>query len=390
MRRGFVLACLCLPAVALAAESAFMLQLEGEGVAYEVLLNGKSVTVQKEPSTFSSMSIPVNRFLNVGAENTLEVQETARRGTPKLAVTLKEGSAKAPVLQKNAVLAGGQKETWRFQLPAGLVLAKQLSIFPEAAATAEDIKLYSKLASSQPGVKGVLRLNGVQIDEMRGEGGTVSGGSDMMEWLMPGENRFELEITQLPPSSATRPWYRFSLHGLPGPGFAGDENKIYGFDWPASDGEAKTLKKVFVYQLTSAAPSQLWSKAERISELSAEEKSGIEKLLKELTSALQRKDVKKASTLWRFRFEELGRMFGSEGAQAAHQQEEMMKEMLKRAKLSFVPPAQLQYTRVAGDKVVQVTGPHGEAPVRGTVGKDGKVNIPVFVAKLDGAWALVR
>src|SRR5262249_563883 len=43
MRLGIALGFLVLPALALGAESAFLLQLEGEGIAYELFLNGESV-----------------------------------------------------------------------------------------------------------------------------------------------------------------------------------------------------------------------------------------------------------------------------------------------------------------------------------------------------------
>ena len=89
---------------------------------------------------------------------------------------------------------------------------------------------------------------------------------------------------------------------------------------------------------------------------------------------------------------ELARLAGQPVTPAEQKENiQMFAQMLKAPglKMSFVAPAQLAYRLVAQNKVVEVTGPGGKAPITGKQ-KDSTLSMEIYAAKIDGRWVLVR
>jgi hypothetical protein len=381
---------LCASAVH-AAESQYSLTVNADGVAYEVLVNGKTIA-KEDPNATTSQGIPINKYLVVGEHNKVEVKLHCKVAKGTFSYEVAEASTKKTLVKNRWTLdKPGQDSTYSstFDVAKGVVLAKQMSIFPEPAPPAANIKLYGMVADAKEGVWATLKLNGVEVAHADGTGGTTSGGA-LTGWLMPGENVFELEVTKVTPGKEAA--YAFTLHGLAEPGFPDDSNKIFGFNWPSAGTTAAPGKSSYKYKVVAAPPSLLWSKAAVLSEISADDRKQIGALVEQLATAMRAKDAKKVVTLWKWKFDDMSRA-AQQPIDPAElgQLEQMFDAMLKdkTLKLTIAPTAQARYTLVAGNRVVSVTGPKGEVPIAGKM-KDGALNMDVYVAKIDGAWTLVR
>ena len=385
-----ILTCL-LPWAALAAEREFGVRLEGESIAYELVVNGESVLIQDKPSQFSVQDVPVNKYLKVGELNVLEVRVRKATRDSKLKVTVHQAGDKEPFGERDVPPKPGESFALHFKIPAGAPLAKQVSIFDKAPAKASDIRIYTTLSEHKPGLKGRVLLNGVEVEKLSGRGGQMSGGT-VSEWLMPGENVVEVIATEAPAASEPTPWYQLSLHGMADEGFASDENKLLAVQWPSNAAEATAKHKTVRFTVPTVPPSEVWTKASVIGELSADDKKQIAQVLQQLVEALKTGKVDPALNLWKFRFDDLSRLYRD--PKAGEMYRTMIRRALEQGPMTLSPIAwdTLLFSRVAGNRVVRVANGKGEQLIQGTLGgpHPHPLTFEVYLSKIDGVWTLVR
>ncbi len=247
----------------------------------------------------------------------------------------------------------------------------------------------------------LVEINGVPLTRTsRDTAYTATGTADIGRWLIPGANL--VTVTLRPPEGKIDPDDRQSIEisvSTAVKGQMSDEGaKIATLRIPEKEGDSflasikQPTKKELRFTPAQVPPSELWEKAKPVSLDDAARKE-ILALVREYHAAYVKKDRVKLNDMLMFATLDAARNRYFSADEAREMLAKGLKEMLADRSFAMEPlRADLIILRpIAGGKVLWVTDSKEEAPVRSKKMKDGGyVEFPVYVARIDGKWVIVR
>jgi hypothetical protein len=249
-------------------------------------------------------------------------------------------------------------------------------------------------------VNAELDINGVPITRTEKDSAyCVTGTADIGRWIIPGANTITVTIK---PAVKAPPEDRRSIEITVSTAVRGqmsDEGtKIAALRVPEKEGDPslasirQETRKELRFTPASAPPSELWSKSkpEKLDDAAREE---ILRLVKDYHAAYVKKDREKLYDMLLFATLEAARNRYLSADEAKEMLKSGLAEMLSDKNFALVPlqADRLVIKPIAGGRVVWVTDAKNEAPVRTKRMKDGGyVEFPVYAARIDGKWMLVR
>jgi hypothetical protein len=164
--------------------------------------------------------------------------------------------------------------------------------------------------------------------------------------------------------------------------------------WPAGAKATGRLDRTLEISVPGkdAPPCELWKRAEKMT-LDAPTRAAVLKKVGELEEALRTANVARVVELQRFSSEDWVKCNGKdldEFRRWAPEQARAIVEVLAPKKFAAWDPARAKVELVAGGRVAQVTVDGGPPIVVVGTEKDDRSTIQPFVARIDGAFVLVR
>ena len=285
----------------------------------------------------------------------------------------------------------------RFTVAAGILCAAALA----AAGQDKSRDLYYIVNYTIIHCNAEVDLNGVPLTQTRRETAySVTGADDIGRWLMPGVN--VITVTLRPPEGNTGPDDRQLIEisvSTAARGQMSDEGtKIAFLRIPEKEGAPlpasikQATKKELRFTPASLPPCELWEKA-RPGKPDDAARAEILALVREYHAAYVIKDRAKLNDMLMFATLEAARSRHVPAEQAREMLKSGLTEMLSEKSFAMEPlrTDRLVLRPIAGGRVMWVTNAGGEAPVRTRQMKDGGyVEFPVYVARIDGKWMIVR
>lgn len=275
--------------------------------------------------------------------------------------------------------------------PARLALALLAGLAAPAAAAAQGgpVPLFSAYCNTQGAVPLELAVNGATTARSSGD----SMDAPLNTWLRAGKNQLRFRTppgAKLTKGAAVKCEVVRSIPRKPP-----IETTVATFTWPPAGAKPpgrldRTLE--LAVPAEDAPPCELWSRAEQLT-LDRATRAAVLAKVGELESALRTGDVKKVLALQRFTNEDWVRCNGKdldEFRKWAPEQTRAIVEVLKAKRFEGWDPARAKVELVAGGRVAQVTAGGGPAFVVVGDEKDDRSAFAPFVARIDGAFVLVR
>ncbi len=230
------------------------------------------------------------------------------------------------------------------------------------------------------GVKGRIFLNGAAVFTFEDQG---MANAALNLWLKPEGNSLEIQLERSKkPLEKDAKVSASVVHMTRSEPDA--EATSATLAWAEADGLPKTIKARF--DAKDAPRHLLWDKAEAATFDDAA-KTEITQLLKGLSAAMAKRDVPEIKKRLLFRTEDTARAIGDTPEESNSMIEERFKAFPAGAK-----PANpvLEFEPMAEGKLISVTGARGAKAVQ--VVKQGRpvMAFDVTVARVDGAWRIVR
>jgi hypothetical protein len=250
-------------------------------------------------------------------------------------------------------------------------------------------------------VNAELEINGVPVTRTDKDSAyCVTGTADAGRWIMPGANI--ITVTVKPPERAIPPEDRRSIEITVSTAVRGqmsDEGvKIATLSVPEKEGDTslasikQEFKKDLRFTPASPPPSELWSKS-KPEKLDNAARAEILRLVKDYHAAYVKKDRDKLYDMLLFATLEAARNRYFTADEAIAMLKSGLAEMMSDRNFVMEPlqADRLVMKPIAGGRIIWVTDAKNEAPVRTKRMKDGGyVEYPVYAARIDGKWVLVR
>ncbi len=258
-----------------------------------------------------------------------------------------------------------------------------------AAAQGGPVPLFAAHCTTKEGTRLEVTANGATVDRSTGQENFTA---HLNSWLWAGKN--ELRV-RMPPGTKLAKGATVTCEVVRSiPRKPPIETTVAKFTWPAAGAKApgrldRTLE--LTVPAADAPPCALWGRAEKLT-LDGPTRTAILKLVSDFEAALRTGDVKKVLELQRFSSEDWVRCNGKdleEFRKWAPEQARAIVEVLKPKRFEW-NPARAKVELVAGGRVAQVTVKGGPAIVVLGEAKDDRSTFTPFVARIDGAFVLVR
>jgi hypothetical protein len=244
-------------------------------------------------------------------------------------------------------------------------------------------------------------LNGVPLTRTEKDNAyTITGTTDVGRWIVTGANVVTVTIRPLEgkPGPDDRQSIEISMSTAVKGQMSDEGTKIATLRIPEKEGDTslasikQTVRKELRFTPASVPPSELWSKAkpEKLDDAAREE---ILKLVRDYHAAYAKKDQMKLYDMLLFATLEASRNRYFSADEAREMLKNGLKEMIADKGFAMEPlKVDLIILKpIAGGRIIWVTDSKNEAPLRSKQMKDGGyVEFPVYVARIDGKWMIVR
>lgn len=212
-------------------------------------------------------------------------------------------------------------------------------------------------------------------------------------WIVPGPNTLRLSIDWPEGVSyeAGRARVELCLEARPNSPGAAEVRVLAKREWPGSAEEAYPAAQLIAFDVAEAPPGRLWPNAAPI-ELTPEAQSTIRQLVTRIHGALAARDVDRSAELLDFRTVDIGQSLHTPHAEARRGQRELLEELLAPDavhELAPLDPETLELHPVAGGRLIWVTRPDRAAALAIDT-PDGPLGMPLFVARINDQWTIVR
>lgn len=254
---------------------------------------------------------------------------------------------------------------------------------------------YYSLSYKMNSIVASIELNGVLQTESSNEEFISGVATGLNIWIMPGKNTLKIKLLKPFKKSKNASDPKISIFiRLGRTGQSSDEGQeILSFSAPEKEGDniIFPLEKEISFIPELIPPSELWDKASEI-ELDDISKKEIKNLVQDLYKAANTGNKKEFLNLNEFKISDLPKAMYAPKNENKKREEKEMTEFLKflKGKLEKIP-SELSYNLVANNKIIYITDAKGNDIIKTRSNKnDGQFKIPVYVAKIDNKWLLVR
>ncbi len=254
---------------------------------------------------------------------------------------------------------------------------------------------YYSLSYNLNSIVASIELNGIMQTEPSNEGFKSGVATGLNIWVMPGENTLKIKLLKPyakgknPSDPKIKVYIRFGQAGQ-----TSDEGKeIVSFVAPEVEGDNITFpfEKEIKFTPAIIPPSELWTKAEKVEldDPSKKEIAGIIQALYKASNSGNKKDFLKLNE---FKLNDIPKSMYANQKEDKARDQKSIGEFLKliKGKMEKIP-TKLTFVPVANGNIIYVTDAKGDDIIK-TKGNqdDGAFKTPVYVAKIDGKWTLVR
>lgn len=280
--------------------------------------------------------------------------------------------------------------------PALAAIAVLVGSTPAPAREISSAPIYT-LTCNKVGLPLHVSANGVVVDRSDTQESSAVG-APLNAWLRPGKNPLRFRT---PPGAKIAKDARVGCKVVrtnAGELVSTDDSAgkvVAAFEWPAKGkkpGASVDASVDLTIAPKDAPPCELWTKAEKLT-LDAPTRAAIVKVVGDFEAALRAGDADRVLALQKFTGEDWCRCFGKdleEFRRHAPEQIRAVVAVLKDKKFETWNPARAKVELVAGGSVARVTIDGG--PPIAVVGKEpgDRSTFEPFVAKMNGAFVLVR
>lgn len=240
-------------------------------------------------------------------------------------------------------------------------------------------------------VAGQVLLNGIP-QQMLSADGSLETTLSVNQWIVPGENKLEVEISTLPSSDAV---LRINLKRM-----SQNENRQAGdIELASFDLSLKPAKKMpYPHQIERSfvvenpPPSELWSKHSQIDLTEAVQRE-IFAHLKTLNTAFAQKDLDTVSRLLQMKAIEMANSYGFPQAKAVPQQRSFFEGLMQESNWAMSPLRfeDLSFHLIAYKRIVWVTRNNFAPALESAPSTTGAAfKLPIYFALIRKAWIIVR
>ncbi|HYD39964.1 MAG TPA: hypothetical protein VEB43_03975 [Anaeromyxobacter sp.] len=275
--------------------------------------------------------------------------------------------------------------------PALALVALLACLAAPAAAAAQGgpVPLFTAYCNIKGAVPLEVTVNGATTDRSSGQEQVAA---HLNTWLRAGKNELRFRT---PPGAKLAKGATVTCEVVRSiPRKPPIETTLATFTWPAAGAKApgrldRTLE--LAVPAEDAPPCTLWGRAEKLT-LDGPTRAAVLKVVSDFEAALRTGDVKRVLELQRFSSEDWVRCNGKdleEFRKWAPEQARAIVEVLKAKRFQW-SPARAKVELVADGRLAQVTVNGGPAIVVLGEAKDDRSTFAPFVARIDGAFVLVR
>lgn len=246
-----------------------------------------------------------------------------------------------------------------------------------------------------------IDLNGVPLSRTEKKTDfTITGTTDVGRWIVPGANVITVTIRPLKgkPDPDDRQSIEISISTAVKGQMSDEGTKIAALRIPEKEGDTslasikQTVRKELRFTPPSVPPSELWarSKPEKLDDAAREE---ILRLVTDYHAAYVKKDQVKLYDMLLFATLEASRNRYFSADEAKEMLKNGLKEMFADKSFAMEPlkADRIILKPVAGGRIVWVTDAGNDAPLKSKKMKDGGyIEFPVYAARIDGKWIIVR
>jgi hypothetical protein len=212
-------------------------------------------------------------------------------------------------------------------------------------------------------------------------------------WVAAGRNTLRLTI-DWPEGISYEPGRAdvdLTLERRPHQPGAGEPRVLARFRWPGKAEEAYPAAQALDFDVEPAPPSRLWPRVAPEA-LSPDAQSEIRALAARLHGALAARNTDLACDLLDFRTVDVAQSLYRPAAESRNGQRAALEELLTAENDLRLQPLrrdELELHPVAGSRLIWVTRPD-RAPALMIHSRSGVSRMPLYVAKLNGNWTIVR
>jgi hypothetical protein len=265
----------------------------------------------------------------------------------------------------------------------------------------EDSQLFYIINYTVSHCNAEIELNGVPLTRTEKEHQySTTGLADANRWILPGVNTVTVTIrpAEGKPDPDTRPSLTVTMSTAKRGQMSDEGTVIAKLELPKSESDRTldAVTKPFTRELrftpAHVPPSELWARI-KPEKLDAAAKQEILGLVRDYHAALSKKDTAATEGFFLYAAVESARIRYQSVNEVKTALQKELKKMLATKGFSMVPldTDRLVFRPVAGGRIVWVTDPAGEAPLRTKeLAEGGTMEFPVYVARVEGKWTIVR
>lgn len=249
------------------------------------------------------------------------------------------------------------------------------------------------------GLSAVIGINRSHIVvDREGTGATLV--REVNEWIMPRGNRLSVLLAAREHGAPEAPDPAVAVQvfiARPGDRHHAVQTTLAEFGWPLPAAQAAPLPHLadIPFAVQDAPPARLWGEADKLTGLATSDMDEIVALVERLRRAIEQRRLDEAYALVEYRYRDLARANGEDYATLAAGVRGLYQDLFNEPRLHVEPlsRAGAGFSLVADNQVVLVSrGPARDAlrAEAGTAPQRRFYGFPIYVARIQGRWTIVR
>jgi hypothetical protein len=244
------------------------------------------------------------------------------------------------------------------------------------------------------GLTAAVGLNGAPLI-YEPAGLTVGGARPANPWLKPRGNVLNVSLARPPATNPPPPAARFRAEVYsvqPGSATNERDTTLVKFEWKAGDPAPLPVNRELPFEVTAPPPCKLWAEAAMLNEITTADKQAMRAIIQKHADAIDRRDLDDLSALLEYKNTDCALANGQDPEEMRRVTRELYtKEMFTERSLTVDGGSakELQFKIIAGGQVVWLYQSLSK-PALVVESPQKQFTLPVFTAKIAGAWRIVR
>ncbi len=215
---------------------------------------------------------------------------------------------------------------------------------------------------------------------------------ELNAWLLPGRNELHLLLDR-PAEAGAAAQVELRLEPLQAGQSTSSARPLAEFRWPPAnpDDEHYPFEISLPFSVDDPPPSDFWPQATVIS-WDVDAWRDVLGLLGQLHGAMERRDLTAATRLLIYKSRDVHKAHYMPAQEASSDLRDYLELFFNAPGWAIAPleVEQLEPHLVASKRLVWVTGPDEQEPLRSSPGTSPGMVLPVYFAPVDGQWTIVR